>query len=197
MNFGIDTSQTRQTFAGEPIYTEGGGVDEQERQQRVARYWQPYHAQIAVQLAALRREFGYALLWDAHSIRGSVPRLFEGELPDLNIGTNDGASCWQAVEQRLTEAAGALPYSWVVNGRFKGGWITRHYGRPADGICAVQLEIAQRAYMNETTLEYDAARADDLARAIRKLLAAYRAGATLGAPEEPESESESEPEELE
>jgi len=187
-----------QTFEGEAIYRDGGVVDERERQERVARYWEPYHAQIVRHLAELRREFGYALLWDAHSIRGRVPRLFEGELPDLNIGTNDGRSCTEAVEQRLAQAARTLPYSWVLNGRFKGGWITRHYGQPADGVCAVQLEIAQRAYMNEATLEYDAARADGLAEAIRQLLAAYRAGATLGAPlPESEFEPESEPEELE
>lgn len=176
-----------QTFAGEAIYADGGGVDAREKQERVARYWEPYHAQVARRLAELRQEFGYALLWDAHSIRGSVPRLFEGELPDLNLGTNGGRSCTDAVEQRLAEAAGALPHSYVVNGRFKGGWITRHYGRPADAVCAVQLEIAQRAYMDEETLEYDEARASLLAQGIRSLLAAYRAGATVGALEpEPE-----------
>lgn len=176
-----------QTFAGEPVYADGSVVDAREKEERVARYWEPYHAQIARRLAEIKREFGYALLWDAHSIRASVPRLFEGELPDLNIGTDDGRSATPEIEQRLAEAAAALPYSHVLNGRFKGGYITRHYGRPRDGVYAVQLEIVQRAYMDEATLEYDERRGGELARAIRKLLAALRAGATIGA-EEPEPE---------
>lgn len=169
-----------QTFAGDDIYTDGAGVSADEKQRRVAQYWEPYHARIAARLAEIRTEFGYALLWDAHSIRASVPRLFPGELPDLNIGTNDGASCPDAVERRIAEAAASTSYSSVVNGRFKGGYITRHYGRPDEGVYAVQLELAQRCYMNEATFAYDPEQAERLARAISTLLAACRAGATIG-----------------
>ncbi len=179
-----------QTFAGEDIYSGGGEVDAAEKRERIARYWKPYHDGLASRLEAIRKEFGYAILWDAHSIRGRVPRLFEGDLPDLNIGTNDGRSCPPAIEQRLAEAAAALPYSFVVNGRFKGGYITRHYGRPAEGVYAVQLEIAQRCYMDEDSFELDEEKAERLAQSIRLLLAACHAGATIGA-------RETEPEELE
>jgi N-formylglutamate amidohydrolase len=179
-----------QTFSGEDIYADGRGVDAAERQERVARYWEPYHAQLARKLEEIRKEFGYALLWDAHSIRNEVPRLFQGKLPELNLGTNDGRSCAEAIGRRLAETAGTLPHSWVLNGRFKGGYITRHYGRPTAGIHAVQLEIAQRAYMDEDTLEYDERKAARLAQSVRVLLAACRAGATIGA-------QDAEPEDLE
>lgn len=169
-----------QTFAGDDIYADGAGVSGGEKQRRVAQYWEPYHGRIAASLAEIRKEFGYALLWDAHSIRSSVPRLFPGELPDLNIGTNDGKSCGKAVERRIADAAASTPYSFVVNGRFKGGNITRHYGRPDEGVYAVQLELAQRCYMEEATSAWEPERAGRLAQAIRMLLAAYRAAATVG-----------------
>jgi N-formylglutamate amidohydrolase len=162
-----------QTFAGHDIYKKGTGVDAAEKRQRVAQYWQPYHVQIAARLAEIKSEFGYALLWDAHSIRSSVPRLFSGELPDLNIGTNDGRSCPAIVEQCIAKAAAATPYSSVVNGRFKGGYITRHYGRPHDGVHAVQLELAQCCYLDESTLVYDPDRAELLAHAIRKIMRTF------------------------
>jgi formiminoglutamase len=98
----------------------------------------------------LKRKFGYAVLFDAHSIRGRIPRLFEGELPDFNIGTNAGKSIDPKLEQKLAEVCSAPGYRHVVNGRFKGGYITRHFGQPAQGIHAVQLELAQRTYMRET-----------------------------------------------
>ncbi|MGH8193119.1 MAG: N-formylglutamate deformylase, partial [Woeseiaceae bacterium] len=141
-----------QTFAGHDLYKDGGGVDAREGQARVARYWEPYHARIAERLAEIKEEFGYALLWDAHSLRSSVPRLFTGELPDLNIGTNDGSSCPAIVQQGIAEAAAATPYTSVVNGRFKGGYITRHYGRPEDGVYAVQLELAGESCVTPKTL---------------------------------------------
>lgn len=181
------------TFAGDDIYRDGAGVGAEDRRARIEEYWEPYHARIAAALAATRKEFGYALLWDAHSIRSSVPRLFAGELPDLSVGTSDGTSCPRAVERRIAEAAAATPYTSVVNGRFKGGYITRYYGRSDEGVYAVQLELAQRCYMDETTLAYDTERAARLARAIRTLLAACRAGATLGNGTE-ESEEPEEPE---
>jgi N-formylglutamate amidohydrolase len=162
-----------QTFAGHDIYKDGAGLDAAERQQRIEQYWEPYHARITARLAEIKRQFGYALLWDAHSIRSSVPRLFPGELPDLNIGTHGGRSCPAIVEQCIRQAAEATAYTSVVNGRFKGGYITRHYGRPHEGVHAVQLELAQRCYLDESTLVYDPDRAALLAAAIRKIMGTF------------------------
>jgi N-formylglutamate amidohydrolase len=165
------------TFAGEAIYQTGKEVKAKGKLRRVERYWQPYHAQLADTLARIREQFGYALLWDAHSIRGSVPRLFEGELPDLNIGTNEGKSCPKAVEDAVAAVAQTSRYSFVVNGRFTGGFTTRHYGDPARQVFAMQLELAQRTYMNETTLRYDGRRAAELSGTLSDMLAAFQASA--------------------
>jgi N-formylglutamate amidohydrolase len=121
----------------------------------------------------MRAKHGYALLWDAHSIPSVVPRLFDGELPELNIGTADGRSCAVPVEAAVVDAARDGPYSIAVNGRFKGGYITRQYGRPDDGVHAVQLEIAQRAYMNEATTVFDAEKAGRLREILRQMLQAF------------------------
>lgn len=162
------------TFAGDAVYEDGHGVPARERQARVARYWRPYHQRIASTLAALRERHGYALLWDAHSIVSRAPRLFDGELPVLNLGTFGGRSCASPIETALTEVVSSADYSSVVNGRFTGGYITRHYGDPANHVHAVQLELAQRSYMDETTLRYDADRAARLAAVLRRLLETYR-----------------------
>jgi len=150
-----------ETFGGEPIYT-GEGVDAFERQHRVATYWRPYHEHIAATLNEIRDRHGYALLWDAHSIPSRVPRLFDGELPALNLGTFDRQSCGAELEAAVAAAAQQSTYSSVVNGRFKGGYITRHYGDPGRSVHSLQLEIAQRAYMDETSGRFDAAKADGL-----------------------------------
>ena len=93
---------------------------------------------------------GKVVLWDAHSIRSVLPRFFAGKLPDLNLGTADGASCDPAWAQQLLQLAQQAPgHTAVLNGRFKGGYITRHYGEPARGIHAVQLEMTQCSYMQE------------------------------------------------
>lgn len=161
-----------QTFSGEDIYS-SGGVTEQEKADRLSQYWQPYHAHIDAALGAMRAAHGYALLWDAHSIPSVMPRLFDGELPELNIGTNDGRSCAAAMQAAVADIASTSPYSVAVNGRFKGGYITRHYGRPHDGVHALQLEIAQRAYMDEATTVFDAEKAGRLRETLRRLLDAY------------------------
>lgn len=166
-----------QTFDGEDIYRDGRPVDAKKKQRRIERYWQPYHAELGESLAHIRDQFGYALLWDAHSIRGRVPRLFEGELPDLNIGTDGGRSCPQAVADAVAEVAAKSRYSSVVNGRFTGGFITRHYGDPGQKIFAMQLELAQRTYMNEATLRYDGRRAAELGATLSEMLAAFQASA--------------------
>lgn len=161
-----------QTFAGENIYN-GPGIDEEETRQRVATFWQPYHDQLANALRSLRKKHGRALLWDAHSIASVVPRLFDGELPELNIGTNGGLSCAALMTQRVAAAADASPYSYVVNGRFKGGYITRHYGDPESGVHAMQLEIAQRVYLNEASTIFDARKASRLRDTLRPMLEAF------------------------
>ena len=137
-------------FDGQPIYRTNEMPGDAEVQDRLERYWRPYHDRLAVELQALKARHGIALLFEAHTIRSRVPRLFDGRLPDINLGTADGKSCASDLAALLIETAGeAETYSSVLNGRFKGGYITRHYGRPADGVHAVQLELAEITYMDE------------------------------------------------
>jgi len=159
-----------QTFAGEEIYRDKVSID---IDARADRFWHPYHVKISETLAEYRRIYGYALLWDAHSITSRVPRLFDGELPELNIGTWNGHSCSSAISLAVMQAAEESPFETVLNGRFKGGYITRHYGRPDNNIHAVQLEIAQRAYMDEATKRFDDAKASRLRKSLRTLLGAF------------------------
>ena len=158
------------TFAGESIYEGGATVD---KAARVATYWKPYHDRIRATLDGIRERHGYALLWDAHSIPSRVPRLFEGELPVLNIGTNDGASCSASLERAVSAVAESSRYSSVLNGRFRGGYITRHYGDPGNDVHAVQLEITQRVYMDERTTTFDAEKASHLRDTLRSMLGVY------------------------
>jgi len=170
-----------QTFAGEAIYR-SGGVDEKERSARIDSYWRPYHRKICATLTAIRARHGYALLWDAHSICSVVPRLFDGELPTLNLGTNDTASCDAGLEKAVADIALASSYSTAVNGRFKGGYITRHYGKPENDIHAVQLEIAQRAYMDEETALYAPGKAAKLRETLQEMLQTFAAAAANASP---------------
>lgn len=161
------------SFAGEDLYVGGGEPGEQEKRDRIETYWRPYHDRLAGTLDEIKQRFGYALLWDAHSIPGTVPLLFEGRLPDLNIGTNAGRSCGAGLEAAVAKVAETSGYSNVLNGRFKGGFITRHYGKPADNIHAIQLELVQDCYMDEKSLRYDVARAARLGDTIRAMLVAF------------------------
>ena len=158
-----------QTFAGDDIYRDGG-VSEEEVRRRIESYWHPYHDRLRATLEALREKHGYALLWDAHSIESRVPRLFDGELPALNIGTYGGRSCDGTIEAAIDGIAGSSPYSSVLNGRFQGGFITRHYGDPGRHVHAVQLEIAQRVYMDEAARTFDDAKATRLRDTLRHML---------------------------
>ena len=138
------------TFDGAPVYRPGLEPGPEELRERVARYFRPYHAHLQEALTELRERHGVAVLLEAHSIKSRVPCLFEGRLPDLNLGTNGGLSAAADLKQRLSSVlGGASGLSLAVDGRFKGGFITRSYGRPAEGVHAVQLEMAQAAYMNE------------------------------------------------
>lgn len=165
-------------FTGDPLYREGAAPDAAERERRRTVYWQPYHEALQAELQAIRARHGVALLWDAHSIRAEIPWLFEGRLPDLNIGTAAGASADARVTHAVAQACALAPgVSSVVNGRFKGGYITRHYGAPQRGIHAVQLEMCQCLYMRETPpFDWDEPRA----RQIRPVLQAM-VGAALDA----------------
>jgi N-formylglutamate deformylase len=162
-----------QRFDGGPVYLAGQEPSAQEVAERVRRYWLPYHQALAQELARLKAEHGRAVLWEGHSIRSELPFLFPGRLPDLNLGTATGASCTPALQARLESALAAQSdYSWVANGRFKGGYITRHYGRPAQGVDAVQLELAQSTYMDESAGAYLPERAQVLQVLLERLLRA-------------------------
>lgn len=125
-------------------------------EKRLTYFHQPYHAALAAQMARVKAKHGVAVLYDCHSIRSLIPRLFEGELPDFNIGDNEGRTCHPAITQAVAETcAAAEGYSHVVNGRFKGGWTTRHYGRPSDGWHAIQMELSQRSHLAVETAPYD------------------------------------------
>jgi N-formylglutamate deformylase len=160
-------------FSGEPVYLAGQNPAPEEIAERIDRFWRPYHAALAHELMRLRVVHGRAVLWEGHSIRSVVPFLFDGRLPDFNVGTASGGSCSAALQERLGKVLEAQrDYSFVFNGRFKGGYITRHYGAPHEGVDAVQLELAQLNYMDEVSFAYDDAKASRLQAVIHALLAA-------------------------
>lgn len=166
------------TFAGEPIYAVGDEPRDEEIASRKAMYWDPYHAALAGELRRMRQRHPCVVLWDGHSIKSRVPMFFEGQLPDFSLGTAEGASCSHGLQARLTDLLRERVtgqdgrFSHVVNGRFKGGYVTRHYGRPENGIEAVQLELAQCTYMDEDSFEYLPERAAPVQAVIRELLEA-------------------------
>ena len=159
-------------FDGMPLYKEGCAPAQNEIAHRLSAYWFPYHDKIKAELARLLRMHGKVLLWDGHSIRRRVPRLFDGPLPDLNIGTADGKSCAPQLTEKVAYLArNQKSFSVVLNGRFKGGYITRHYGAPDAGIHTIQLEIAQDCYMDETEIPaYDKVRARELISVLGRLV---------------------------
>jgi formiminoglutamase len=177
------------TFDGEPLYQPGREPDETEVARRRALYFDPYHVALAAEIARLRERHERIVLYDCHSIRSVVPRLFDGELPHMNIGTNSGVSCDPTLQRVIEAVCAASPFSWVANGRFKGGWITRHHGRPDMGLHAVQMELACRGYMREPIdlipeetwpAAYDDASAAEMRQSLRAILNACLDSARRG-----------------
>jgi len=161
-------------FTGDGLYRPGYEPNAAERLRRRGLYWQPYHDALAAELARIKAIHGFALLWDAHSIRSHIPWLFEGTLPGLNIGTANGESAHPSIAQAVLDVCKAnTQVSHVLNGRFKGGYITRHYGKPAQNIHAVQLEMCQNLYMQEAApFDYDAQRAEATRPQLQAMLGA-------------------------
>ncbi|WP_460448472.1 N-formylglutamate deformylase [Alsobacter sp. SYSU BS001988] len=138
------------SFDGEPLYEPGAEPDDASVAQRRTLYFEPYHAALGAELKRLRERHPKVVLYDCHSIRSVIPRLFDGELPNFNIGTNAGASCDPALTAAVEGACDGPGFTQVTNGRFKGGWITRFFGAPDAGVHAIQMELACRGYMRET-----------------------------------------------
>ncbi|MEO6688792.1 MAG: N-formylglutamate deformylase [Dokdonella sp.] len=158
-------------FSGEPVYQAGAEPRSDEIAARIETYWKPYHAALAGEIARLRRAHARVVLWEGHSIRSVVPFLFDGRLPDFNLGTANGESCSAVLQKKLVGVLDAQrDYTHVANGRFKGGYITRNYGRPDEGVDAVQLELTQLNYMDEDSFEFQPSRAAPTQAVIRRLL---------------------------
>jgi N-formylglutamate deformylase len=158
-------------FNGDALYKPGLEPSSQEINRRRSTYWQPYHDALALELARIKAVHGFALLWDAHSIRSHIPWLFEGKLPDLNMGTASGAAAATAVSDAAAAEVGGFTH--VINGRFKGGYITRHYGQPAQHVHAIQLEKCQSLYMQEVPpFAYDEALALKLQPTLKRMVQA-------------------------
>jgi N-formylglutamate deformylase len=159
------------TFAGEALYL-GATPDATEVALRRAQYWQPYHDGLQDLLAQAQARHGFAVLLDAHSIRSVVPRLFDGRLPDINVGTYGGLSCDPMLQAQVMAVLAQNPlFTHVLNGRFQGGYITRHYGNPQARVYALQIELSQLAYMDEATVAFDEYRATPLMGLLKQVVA--------------------------
>jgi formiminoglutamase len=159
-------------FEGQPIYLDGQEPDANEIKNRCEIFHSPYHAALQTELGRVKKIHGFAILYDCHSIRSQINFLFDGLLPDFNIGTNNGTTCAPKIETETLEiCANAAGYTHVLNGRFKGGWTTRHYGKPQQGQHAIQMELAQKNYMHESApWTYDETKAALLRDHLRKIL---------------------------
>ena len=174
------------SFSNAPIYQAGLAPDRAAIAARIAQYWLPYHAQLRAEIERLKAQHGYCILLDAHSIVSVAPRFFAGRLPDLNLGTADGRSCAASLQRIAFQVLSAADgFTAVHNGRFKGGYITRHYGEPPHDVHALQLEMAQRCYIDEAAPHtYDESRAaalkDVLKKLVEKLLALQLLSGSFG-----------------
>ena len=162
-------------FDGNPIWTEEPSPEDVAG--RLARFHAPYHAALSAEIERVRAKHGVAILYDCHSIRSVIPFLFDGVLPDFNIGTANGTSCAAAIEAATQEVAAATGRSWVVNGRFRGGWTTRHYGRPQDGVHAIQMELAQSTHLatEAPPFDLDPAKAGAMRKPLGEILSRLEA----------------------
>jgi formiminoglutamase len=168
------------TFDGVPLYREGMAPDDNEIARRRATWFAPYHEHLQAEIDRLRRTYKHIVVYDAHSIRSHIPRLFDGELPTFNVGTNNGATCDAALRDAISRIVATSGEPHVVDGRFRGGWTTRHYGRPETGVHAVQMELAQRGYMQEPDAlgaanwptSYDPSRATRTRETLKAVLSA-------------------------
>ncbi|NTF91520.1 N-formylglutamate deformylase [Agrobacterium rhizogenes] len=160
-------------FDGKPIWKEGEEPSEADIAARLAEFHAPYHAALAAEIERVKAIHGIAILYDCHSIRANIPFLFEGRLPDFNIGTDGGATCDPLIEEATVEVvAEAKGYTGILNGRFKGGWTTRHYGQPATGVHAIQMELAQATHLTTEAppFAYDEEKAGKLRAHLKSIL---------------------------
>lgn len=158
-------------FTGESIYLDGQQPDHNEIVHRRTQYWQPYHSALHAELVRIKQQHGKVLLWEGHSIQPELPFLFEGKLPDLNLGTASGASLPDEFLSKFTDILSQQSrYTWVSNGRFKGGYITRHYAKPDARMYAFQLELSQSAYMDHSFKHFDAEKAAPVQDLIKQLM---------------------------
>ena len=170
------------TFDGDPLYRDGQAPGVAEIAERRDKYWRPYHEALAAEIARLRGKHARVALYDCHSIRSVIPRLFDGELPLFNLGTNSGRACSPALRETLASILAGSGASQVVDGRFKGGWITRSLGRPEEGVEAVQMELGCRGYMEEPAMvdatnwptPFDETRANVTSKTLRRVIEALR-----------------------
>jgi N-formylglutamate deformylase len=160
------------TFDNTPIWSDGAETDAAEIDRRARHFHAPYHAALAAEIERVKAIHGYAVLYDCHSIRSVIPWLFEGVLPDFNIGTDEGRTCDPLIEQAAFRAAAATGRTHVLNGRFRGGWTTRHYGRPADGVHAIQMELAQSSHLatEEPPFDLNAEKSASLRKQLTDIL---------------------------
>jgi len=160
-------------FDGKPIWRENEKPTPADTKQRLEQFHRPYHDALFEEVQRVRREHGLAILYDCHSIRSHIPFLFAGKLPDFNIGTNEGASCSPEIASAVGRIAfAARGYDAVINGRFKGGWTTRHYGKPSSQIHAIQMELTQSSHLSTEAppFAYDEAKAGKLRKHLKDIL---------------------------
>lgn len=160
-------------FDGKPIWKDGCEPTEADITHRLQTFHAPYHAALAAEIERVKSIHGIAILYDCHSIRAHIPFLFEGKLPDFNIGTDLGKTCDPAIERIAVEATGAAEgYTSILNGRFKGGWTTRHYGQPQTGVHAIQMELAQSTHLitEAPPFAYDDNKAGQLRTHLKTIL---------------------------
>ena len=167
-------------FDNRPIYNDGAEPDADEIERRRRTFHTPYHAALQSEIERVRERHGIAVLYDCHSIRSVIPFLFEGTLPDFNIGTNNGTTCAANIEEKVVAICeSADGYTTTLNGRFKGGWTTRHYGRPDNGVHAIQMELTQSSHLKAEAapFELDPAKAEHLRITLKAVLDAIEAWA--------------------